>query len=36
MSRNNRPAQARQDFRHVYTPSPDRMPRWVWRLWAWF
>lgn len=29
-------AVTRHAFRHVYSPSPDRMPRWVWRLWAWF
>jgi hypothetical protein len=26
----------RHAFRHVYSPGTDRMPRWVWRLWAWF
>ncbi len=23
-------------YRHVYQPQPDRLPRWLWRLWAWF
>jgi hypothetical protein len=22
--------------RHVYSPKPDRLPRWVWRVWGWF
>jgi hypothetical protein len=25
-----------QRHRLVYQPRPDRLPRWVWRLWAWF
>jgi hypothetical protein len=29
-------ADTRHAYRHVYRPGPDRMPRWVWRLWAWF
>jgi hypothetical protein len=23
-------------IRLVYRPSPDRLPRWVYRVWAWF
>jgi hypothetical protein len=23
-------------YRHVYQPRPDRLPRWLWRLWVWF
>jgi hypothetical protein len=31
-----RPADHRTEHRFVYRPSPDRLPRWMWRLWAWF
>ena len=24
------------EFRLVYRPSPDRLPRWLHRVWAWF
>lgn len=24
------------DFRFLYRPTPERLPRWVYRLWAWF
>ncbi len=36
MPRHSSIANARHSFRHVYSPGPDRLPRWVWRLWAWF
>lgn len=36
MSQPIRAVDPRHAFRHVYSPSPDRMPRWVWRVWAWF
>jgi len=26
----------RQIHRHIYQPSPQRMPRWLWRVWVWF
>lgn len=26
----------RYSNRHIYSPKPDRLPRWVWRVWAWF
>jgi len=25
----------RTDIRFVYRPTPDRLPRWLLRLWAW-
>ena len=25
----------RAQFRHVFQPRPDRLPRWMWRVWAW-
>ena len=24
------------DYRETFKPRPDRLPRWLWRLWAWF
>ncbi len=24
------------DYRQLYQPSPDRLPRWLWRVWGWF
>jgi hypothetical protein len=24
------------DIRVVYRPSPERLPRWLQRVWAWF
>lgn len=29
-------AMSKSDFRMVYKPAPDRLPRWVWRVWGWF
>lgn len=23
-------------FRYLYRPTPDRVPRWLRRLWVWF
>ena len=30
------PAMHPSDFRLLYRPAPDRLPRWVRRVWAWF
>ena len=30
------PAMRHAAHRLVYRPAPDRLPRWVWRVWAWF
>jgi hypothetical protein len=30
------PQPHRYKNRHLYSPKPDRLPRWVWRVWAWF
>jgi len=27
---------SRRDLRQFYRPAPDRLPRWVRRVWAWF
>ncbi len=26
----------KSDYRHLYQPRPDRLPRWMWRVWGWF
>ena len=26
----------RNEFRLVYRPQPERLPRWVRQIWAWF
>ena len=31
-----RNAMSKSDFRMVYKPAPDRLPRWMWRVWGWF